>query len=67
LEDKEDDLFTVYNFGVVFVILGLIIFLLGARVAGVFLLSWVAWKSKRLGPSMKAHVIKNILSVVGGF
>jgi len=35
--------------------------------AGGFILSWVAFKSKRLGPSMLAHSITNIISVLGGF
>lgn len=34
--------------------------------AGGFLLSWVAFKVRRLGPSMFAHVANNVVSVLGG-
>ena len=34
--------------------------------AGGFILSWIAYKSRRLSPSIISHVATNILAVVGG-
>ena len=35
--------------------------------AGGVILSWVAWKSRRLSPVMIAHVINNVLAEIGVF
>ena len=34
--------------------------------AGGFILSWVAWKSRRISPCMLAHLINNVVAVLGG-
>ena len=34
--------------------------------AGGFILSWVAYKSRRLSPCMLAHILNNAIAVIGG-